>query len=130
MAKDAPVLDPLSWLHDALKPDLDKFEGDAEVRYSGPDRGSLSIYRQGKLLQTSYFASFELQALKDGGEGALEKQKAAILEQVNRVLNPPKPQPMTLTSLQPAVRRGRAKKAEPAAEEAPAETESTESEEA
>jgi hypothetical protein len=80
----------------------------------------LTINRDGKVMQTSYYASWELQSLKDGGPNGLEKHKNGILEQINRLLNPPKPQPISLTSVAPA-RRGRgAKKAAPESGEAAA----------
>ena len=107
MAKEATTTDVLKALKDALDAALADVEATADYVYSGTDRGSLTINRQGKALQTSYFASFEIQALRDGGPGALEKQKQALVDQVHRLLNPPKPQPISLTSVMPA-RRGRA----------------------
>jgi hypothetical protein len=106
MANVVPVSDPLAWLTDALEPELAKVEASVEHTYSAADRGYLTINRAGKMLQTSYFASFELQSLKDGGLGALEKQKTALLVQVDRLLNPPRPQPMSLGNLS-LPRRGR-----------------------
>lgn len=126
--------DPLSWLKAALETALAAENATVETVYTGPDRGSLTIYRQGTLLQTSYFSSFEIQGLRDGGTNALEKQKAAILEQVHRLLNPPKPQNIDLTSLGP-LRKPRPKKAAaaapsaaPAAEEAEGDAEAPEAE--
>ena len=101
--------DPLAWLKEALETALASEAATVETVYTGADRGSLTVYRQGTLLQTSYFSSFEIQALRDGGVNALEKQKAAILEQVHRLLNPPKPQNIDLTSLGP-LRKPRPKK--------------------
>lgn len=107
MAKEATQLDVLKWLKEALDKALADVGATAEFIYSGTDRGSLTINREGKALQTSYFASFEIQALRDGGPNALEKQKQALVDQVHRLLNPPKPQPISLTNVMPA-RRGRA----------------------
>lgn len=107
MAKEATQLDVLKWLKEALDKALAEVGATAEFIYSGTDRGSLTINREGKALQTSYFASFEIQALRDGGPAALEKQKQALVDQVHRLLNPPKPQPISLTNVMPA-RRGRA----------------------
>lgn len=107
MAKETTQLDVLKWLKEALDKALVDVEASADFIYSGTDRGSLTINRQGKALQTSYFASFEIQALRDGGPNALEKQKQALIDQVHRLLNPPKPQPISLTNVMPA-RRGRA----------------------
>lgn len=101
--------DPLAALVETLEPELTKVGATVEYKYSGAERGSLTINREGKVLQTSYYASWELQSLKDGGPGNLEKHKNGILEQINRLLNPPKPQPISLTSVQPA-RRGRGAK--------------------
>lgn len=108
--------DPLAALVETLEPELEKVGATVEYKYSGAERGSLTINREGKVLQTSYYASWELQSLKDGGPGNLEKHKQAILEQINRLLNPPKPQPISLTSVQPA-RRGRGAKKPAAATE-------------
>jgi hypothetical protein len=107
MAKADTQLDVLKWLKEALDSALADVGATADFVYSGTDRGSLTINREGKALQTSYFASFEIQALRDGGPNALEKQKQALVDQVHRLLNPPKPQPISLTSVMPA-RRGRA----------------------
>jgi hypothetical protein len=128
MAKESTQLDVLRWLKEALDVALADVEATADFIYSGTDRGSLTINRQGKALQTSYFASFEVQSLRDGGPGALEKQKQALIDQVHRLLNPPKPQPISLTSVMP-VRRGRAaSKAKAAAGAADADsTDATES---
>lgn len=121
MAKDVQTLDPLVWLHEALEKELAAVGATVEHNYSGIDRGSLTVNREGKVMQTSYFASWEIQSLRDGGNSALEKQKNAIIEQINRLLNPPKPQPISLTSLAPAKRgRGAAKKTEEPAAAAPA----------
>lgn len=106
MPNDVATSDPLAWLVQALEPELSKVEASAEFVYSSADRGSLTINRHGKAMQTSYFASFELQALRDGGVGALEKQKTALLDQIHRLLNPPKPSPISLAGMMPA-RRGR-----------------------
>jgi hypothetical protein len=126
MANDLLSRDPLAALVETLEPELDKVGASVEYKYSGPERGSLTINRDGKVMQTSYYASWELQALRDGGAGGLEKHKQGILEQINRLLNPPKPQPISLTSVAPA-RRGRgAKKA--AAPEGEAATGTTEAE--
>lgn len=113
MANEVATNDPLAWLANALEPELSKVEASAEYQYSSSDRGSLTINRAGKAMQTSYFASFELQALRDGGPAALEKQKQAIVDQIHRLLNPPKPSPISLAGMMPA-RRGRTatKKAE------------------
>jgi hypothetical protein len=114
MANDQLSRDPLAALVETLEPELDKVGATVEFKYSGPERGSLTINRDGKVMQTSYYASWELQALRDGGAGGLEKAKTAILDQINRLLNPPKPQPISLTSVAPARRgRGAAKKAAP-----------------
>jgi hypothetical protein len=129
MANDLLTKDPLAALVEALEPELTKVGATVEYKYSSSERGNLTINREGKVLQTSYYASWELQSLRDGGPGGLEKHKLAILEQINRLLNPPKPQPISLTSVAPA-RRGRgAKKAAPegeAATAAPAEGEGAE----
>lgn len=127
MANEVATSDPLAWLANALEPELAKVEASAEYHYSASDRGSLTINRQGKAMQTSYFASFELQALRDGGVSALEKQKQAIIDQIHRLLNPPRPTPISLAGMMPA-RRGRTatKKAE-AETETTTETESEES---
>lgn len=126
MAKEATQLDVLKWLKEALDKALAEVDATADYNYSGTDRGSLTINRQGKALQTSYFASFEIQALRDGGPNALEKQKQALIDQVHRLLNPPKPQPISLTNVMPA-RRGRAAAKAKAASGA-AEAEQTEAE--
>ncbi|MEB3196674.1 MAG: hypothetical protein VKP62_05660 [Candidatus Sericytochromatia bacterium] len=107
MARSATDLDVLNWLKQALDAELKALDATADYQYSGRDRGSLSIVRHGKALQTSYFATFEVQALRDGGNAALDKQVKVLLAQVERLLNPPKPQPISLTSVLPA-RRGRA----------------------
>lgn len=129
MANDLLTKDPLAALVEALEPELTKVGATVEYKYSSSERGNLTINREGKVLQTSYYASWELQSLRDGGPGGLEKHKLAILEQINRLLNPPKPQPISLTSVAPA-RRGRgAKKAAPegdTATAAPAEGEGAE----
>jgi hypothetical protein len=129
MANDLLTKDPLAALVEALEPELTKVGATVEYKYSSSERGNLTINREGKVLQTSYYASWELQSLRDGGPGGLEKHKLAILEQINRLLNPPKPQPISLTSVAPA-RRGRgAKKAAPegdTAAAAPAEGEGAE----
>lgn len=118
MANDLLSRDPLAALVETLEPELDKVGATVEYKYSGPERGSLTINRDGKVMQTSYYASWELQSLRDGGPNGLEKHKQGILEQINRLLNPPKPQPISLTSVAPA-RRGRgAKKAAPEGEAA------------
>jgi hypothetical protein len=106
MANEVVTNDPLAWLASALEPELSKVEATAEYNYSSSERGSLTINRQGKAMQTSYFASFELQALRDGGTSALEKQKVAIIAQIERLLNPPRPTPISLAGMMPA-RRGR-----------------------
>ncbi len=133
MAKETTQLDVLKWLKEALDKALSEVDATADFIYSGTDRGSLTINRQGKALQTSYFASFEIQALRDGGPNALEKQKQALVDQVHRLLNPPKPQPISLTNVMPA-RRGRAaakaKAATGAAEAEQTEAEQTEGEQA
>lgn len=126
MAKETTQLDVLKWLKEALDKALVDVEATTDFIYSGTDRGSLTINRQGKALQTSYFASFEIQALRDGGPNALEKQKQALVDQVHRLLNPPKPQPISLTNVMPA-RRGRAAAKAKAASGA-AEQEQTEAE--
>ncbi|MEB3221227.1 MAG: hypothetical protein VKS61_05110 [Candidatus Sericytochromatia bacterium] len=107
MAREATSTDVLKTLKEALDASLRDVDATVEYHYSGAERGSLSIIREGKALQTSYFASFEIQALRDGGAAALDKQKQTLLDQVQRLLNPPKPQPISLTSVLPA-RRGRA----------------------
>ena len=125
MAKEAPVSDPLAWLHDSLETALASVGATVEHHYSSPSRGNLTIIREGQVMQTSYFSSWEIEDLRNGGQPALEKQKAAIMEQINRLLNPPKPQPINLQSVA-APKRGRgAKKAAAPAEEAEA-TEATE----
>jgi hypothetical protein len=117
MANEALTSDPLAWLKQSLETDLESVGATVEYKYSSPERGSLTVHHQGKVLQTSYFSSWELQALKDGGPSALEKQKRAFLQQIDRLLNPPKPQSLPpLTSVTPAKRGRGAKK--PAAEEA------------
>lgn len=113
MANDVATSDPLAWLVQALEPELAKVEASAEHHYSSSDRGSLTINRHGKAMQTSYFASFELQALRDGGPAALEKQKQALIAQIERLLNPPKPSPISLAGMMPA-RRGRTAAKKPA----------------
>ena len=113
MANDVATSDPLAWLVQALEPELAKVEASAEHHYSSSDRGSLTINRHGKAMQTSYFASFELQALRDGGTAALEKQKQALIAQIERLLNPPKPSPISLAGMMPA-RRGRTAAKKPA----------------
>lgn len=113
MANDVATSDPLAWLVQALEPELAKVEASAEHHYSSSDRGSLTINRHGKAMQTSYFASFELQALRDGGTAALEKQKQALITQIERLLNPPKPSPISLAGMMPA-RRGRTAAKKPA----------------
>lgn len=129
MAKETTTLDVLKWLKEALDTALADVEATADFVYSGTDRGSLTINRQGKALQTSYFASFEIQSLRDGGPAALEKQKQALVDQVHRLLNPPKPQPISLTSVMPA-RRGRAAaKAKAASGAAEQETQEAETQE-
>ena len=130
MANEVITNDPLAWLVTALESELSKVEASAEFNYSAPDRGFLTVNRLGKAMQTSYFASFELQALRDGGASALEKQKQAIIDQIHRLLNPPRPTPISLAGMMPA-RRGRtaAKKPEGGAAEAPAEAETAETEE-
>lgn len=128
MAKESTQLDVLKWLKEALDVSLADVEATADFIYSGNDRGSLTINRQGKALQTSYFASFEIQTLRDGGPGALEKQKQALIDQVHRLLNPPKPQPISLTSVMPA-RRGRAASKGKAAATGAAEAESQDGQE-
>lgn len=126
MAKEAPVSDPLAWLHDTLESELASVGATVEHHYSSPSRGNLTIYRDGQVMQTSYFSSWELDDLRNSGQPALEKQKAAIMEQINRLLNPPKPQPINLQSLaQPKRGRG-AKKAAAPAEETTETTETTE----
>lgn len=130
MANEVATNDPLAWLAEALEKDLAGVEATAEYHYSSNDRGSLTINRQGKAMQTSYFASFELQALRDGGTAALEKQKQAIIDQIQRLLNPPRPTPISLAGMMPA-RRGRAAAKKPAggaAASSESESESTESE--
>lgn len=120
MANEALTSDPLAWLKQSLETELGPLGATVEYKYSGPERGSLTIHHQGKVLQTSYFASWELQSLKDGGPSALEKQKRAFIAQVDRLLNPPKPQSLPpLTSVTP-LKRGRGAKKGPATEEAPA----------
>ena len=122
MANEVAINDPLAWLANALEPELSKVEASAEFHYSSSERGSLTVNRQGKAMQTSYFASFELQALRDGGAGALEKQKQAIVAQIERLLNPPRPTPISLTGMMPA-RRGRTAAAKKPGAEAETETE-------
>lgn len=124
MAKEAPVSDPLAWLHDSLETALASVGATVDHQYSSPSRGSLTITREGRVMQTSYFSSWEIEDLRNGGQPALEKQKAAIMEQINRLLNPPKPQPINLQSVA-APKRGRGAKKPAAAEEAEA-TETTE----
>ncbi|MDB5098619.1 MAG: hypothetical protein JWM80_3040 [Cyanobacteria bacterium RYN_339] len=114
MANDVATNDPLAWLVQALEPELAKVEASSEYNYSSSERGSLTINRAGKAMQTSYFASFELQALRDGGPAALEKQKLALIAQIERLLNPPKPSPISLAGMMPA-RRGRTAAKKPAA---------------
>jgi hypothetical protein len=128
MANEVVTNDPLAWLASALEPELAKVEATAEYNYSSSERGSLTINRQGKAMQTSYFASFELQALRDGGTSALEKQKVAIIAQIERLLNPPRPTPISLAGMMPA-RRGRTAAKKPGTEteaEAAPETETEE----
>ena len=128
MANDVATNDPLAWLVQALEPELAKVEASAEHHYSSSDRGSLTINRHGKAMQTSYFASFELQALRDGGTAALEKQKAALIAQIERLLNPPKPSPISLAGMMPA-RRGRTAAKKPAGAAAAAEADQETSQE-
>lgn len=125
MAREAISGDVLKSLKEALDKALRDVEATAEYQYSGNERGSLTILRQGKALQTSYFASFEIQALRDGGAAALDKQKQTLVDQVQRLLNPPKPQPISLTSVIPP-RRGRAGARAKAASEGEPEAETTE----
>lgn len=123
--KDLLTTDPLAALAEALAPELAAVGATAEVAYSGKDRGSLTVMKDGKAMQTSYFASFEVQGFRDGGDPAIKVAKAAILEQIQRLLNPPKPNPVNLTGLAP-MRRSRSKKAneeEKAEPEVNAETE-------
>ena len=108
--KDLLATDPLAALAEALAPELEAVGATTEIVYSGKDRGSLSVMRDGKALQTSYFASFEVQALRDGGNAAIQNHKAIVMEQIHRLLNPPKPAPVSLTGLAP-MRRSRSKKA-------------------
>lgn len=108
--KDLLATDPLAALAEALAPELSAVEATTEINYSGKDRGSLSIIRNGKAMQTSYFAAFEVQALRDGGQAAINNFKVILLEQIARLLNPPKPNPVSLTGLTP-MRRSRSKKA-------------------
>lgn len=108
MAKEAPVSDPLNWLQESLEKELSPVSASVEHQYSSSDRGSLTVNREGKVMQTSYFSSWEIQALREGGVPALEKQKAAIIEQINRLLNPPKPQPISLNVT--PLKRGRGAK--------------------
>jgi hypothetical protein len=129
MAREATSVDVLKSLKEALDSALRDVNASAEYHYSGTDRGSLSIIREGKALQTSYFASFEIQALRDGGAAALDKQKQALLDQVQRLLNPPKPQPISLSTVLPA-RRGRAGARAKAATEGEGETAAEPTEEA
>ncbi|MEB3283734.1 MAG: hypothetical protein VKN33_00405 [Candidatus Sericytochromatia bacterium] len=102
-----PVEDVLKWLQQALGKSLKHVGVTVDFDYSGRERGSLTVWGEGKVLQTSYFSSSEIRALRDGGLVALEKQREALVSQVDRVLNPPPPQPANLTVLFPA-RRGRA----------------------
>lgn len=88
MANEAANSDPLAWLAAALGPDLAKIDASAEFHRSSPDRGSLTINRMGKVVQTCYFASFELRAMREGGAQIVEKQRQAIVDQVHRISNP------------------------------------------
>ena len=118
MAKENSTPDPLGYLANALEPELAKVEATVEFSYSpNGERGSMNINRHGKAMQTSYFSSGELQTLRDGGTATLEKQKQAILDQINRLLNPPRPTPISLTGMMPA-RRGRTATKKPEAEAA------------
>lgn len=118
MAGDLTTLDPLAWLARAMATDLADHGASAEYHYTSPERGSLTVNRHGKAIQSSYFAAFELQALRAGGVKALEMQKLAMMEQVQRVITPPTPVAINLAGLY-AARRGRGASVKKGAQPAP-----------